>query len=83
MYGYSVSVGETLTKFSLTNILLHDFDFCLYRERPKITIFVPTMDEQISAVRNASVPTSTARATTWTINLWKEWAESRQNLGSV
>ena len=51
----------------------HSFDFnsTSIENAQKSQFLVPTMNEQISAVQNASVPASTARATTWNINLRK------------
>ena len=34
----------------------------------------PTMDEEISALREEAIPLNTKKNTAWAVNVWREWA---------
>ena len=41
----------------------------------------PTSDEQLIKMQRSAIPNTTAKATNWSLNLWKEWAKNREALG--
>ncbi len=43
----------------------------------------PTTDDQVLEAQKSSVPKTTARATAWAFNLWKEWSKSRETQGAA
>uniref|UniRef100_A0A1X7T7U7 Uncharacterized protein n=1 Tax=Amphimedon queenslandica TaxID=400682 RepID=A0A1X7T7U7_AMPQE len=49
--------------------------------RPIKRFLPPTSEDYLRKVQENAIPQSTAKSTSWTLNIWKEWADNRKTLG--
>ena len=66
---------EGLLKHTLVNV-------ASAKHAPPSRFLAPITDSAVQDAARCSIPKATEKATNWTLNLWKEWQQSRKDNGA-